>query len=832
MKKFKKNLSTFLMLPALVAIVLAGSFPFRKHGTVLFGLLRSEFMVFCVLLFISFIFLLATLFSIIAPGKFIKVYESIFCNTGYKKNTFFIASMFFIVASYVLCTPDDYFGRYQEIFNRLHPLFMWACLFSLQIIASILIFQLTNADITNYISRKQILWSLVLFAGLSVFWLFIAISGYGINGTNSYWSKNGVPILWTQVFLILFTGIAFQRILARKNLRDAQGLYVDIVLILLIWIVSVTAWYSQNFVPGVFNTVGVPPTNEIFPINDSFIFDKASQKLLLGQNIIPEVQDKPMYISFLAMLHAIAGTSYKNFYLLQIIFFAFTPVIGYFIGKKLHSSALGIIFALALIIKERNAIALTNYIHVSTSKMILSEPLTTFGILLSTFFLIIWFKNIKKYPSYLWLAGGILGITSLIRLNALSIIVSVVFLIGFTFNFKLKNWVKHSFVYVLFVALGMFPWITRNFVVSGNPVNFIHNKTSGVIVSQRYIPMIAVENTPTSTSTTSKFESYKDIANNILTNYLHNLVGITIILPPTFELLNLHDMVRLPYWRSDWTGSLQPGGFWIILFVLAVTSVGIIYLWKYNKTAGLVPLFSALGYNITTAVSLTSGGRYLVPIDWCILFYFMVGLLELANFLFFIIGWNQIVSIEKKQSMQTANDHLPIGNLIKSGLIILAIGCIPVLLEFIPRQYSPKTASAETIIQNAFSKGQPLSLEDVNKIQKLESNLSLIAIHGKAFYPRFFERKKGEDIPFEYDPLIGKNSFDRLTFFLAGGEKDTAVIFRTTVDTLPQDLSGSDVWIIGCPKQDYVEAIFINIHTNENSYTIWEQPLSNHCQDE
>jgi hypothetical protein len=817
---------SFILLPALTAFGLLLSLPNDGQSAVLFGLSKSRLMVAAVL-FSAGVFLLGLAIFSLKYANQLQQWWTNHQKAHPQQNLIILSSGLVFAISYIfLGIPEKYLGSFIAIMDRLQPLLIWLLLTSLQIIAGMIVWQVYIQKKFKKIKNETFTATTITLAIMVVIWLFIAVTGLGLVSSNTFWSKNGVPLLWTQVYLALGLGLGLHYILARSNKIKSKMIWVDLCLVILIWLSAVVLWNNQPYTVGVFNTAPRPPTYEVFPINDSYIFDVAAQKMLVGQKMMADVHDKPVFISFLTILHFISGTSYSRFYLFQVMIFAFIPVCGYFIGKILHTSALGLMFAILLLLKELNAIALTNFIQVSTPMMILSEMLTTLGVLLFTLFFLKWMKSRRSNHSNLWIAGGILGLTCLVRLNSASIFPLAILLIGLVSNFKWKPWLITSIMFTAFVMISLAPWMVRNYVSSGDPINFIKNKTSGVIVNQRYDPIIDDVSPSQAPNTTNK-TNYLLLGQGMATNYLHNLIGITLVMPPSLEFYNLLDLVRLPYWKLDWNGSLLPGGFWVILGVLILTSLGIATAWIRRRYAGLVPLAVILGYDITLALSLTSGGRYLVPMDWGILLYFSVGLLETATGLMILFGWlkrNRFT--EKTKELPDRRKHP--ANITLVGLVFLLIGAVPVILESLPATYPNSVNITDFIKANRsipeFS--QPVNTDLLNTLAKNPANK---VFYGKALYPRYFGENKGEGPTLEQDPLIGSTGFDRLSFLLIGGKDDVPVLLPAG-RRLSALIAGADTWVVGCQRTNYIEAVFVVYRQTGSGNASWENSTEPGCE--
>ena len=810
----------YFLLPALTATIFLAAMPTDGQNAIIFGFSKSRLMVAAALF-------LGILVSFMLAVTIWQRPERASQWLGGKISLPLIAissGLIFGAASAILSIPDKYLGEMWAIAERIHLLVIWLMLTSLQVILGLIGWQISRGKASSGIRWETVKAGGISLAILVLLWAFIALTGLGLNGESSFWSKAGVPLLWPQIYLALGLALGFQIALARAKNYSTKAIWLDIGAIALIGLAAVVLWNQQSFVPGVFNTQPRPPSNEIYPINDSLIFDLSAQKMLVGGNLMSDAQDKPTYIAYLAIMHLLAGSGFANFYLLQIISFAFIPICGFWLGKSLHSRPLGLLFGVLLVIKEQNAIALTNYIHVSTSKMILSEPLTTLGILLFTIFLVRWLKSPRSNNPNLWFAGGVLGLTSLARLNSITILPAAILLIGLAINFKWKRWLTASALIVFFVLLSALPWITRSYIITGNPISFITGKTSGVLVNTRYNPIVNQNPVQNSTLPESKWEKYLKLGQGMASNYLHNLVGITLMLPPSLETYRLLDMVRLPYWKTDWNGSLAVGGFWIILGILTLTALGIAAAWTRWRAAGLTPLIAILGYNLTTAVSLTSGGRYLVPIDWGVLFYFSIGLFETALWLLALFDWPQTNEPVLAQSSRAGNGK-NYQRLILTGLLFLFLGAAPVLLENLPPERYRTKVNVDDFIQA--NRSLPTNLAE--SISQLAKDPQAKVFQGRALYPRYYGENKGDGPTLEEDALIGSAGFDHLSFLLINDSAETAVILPINGKLSPM-IAGADTWVVGCQRANYIEAVLVVFRTKDASKVYQQESLKTNCQ--
>ncbi len=814
-----------MFFPALTAASFLFALPNDGVSAVFWGLSKSRLLV--AITFVVLAVLFATL-TVLASLHWEQTIRLLVKHLNGRANRNFMLALdlfFLLIMAVALNIPDKYLGGLIAIRDRIQPILIWFFLTCLQMLIGIIIFEINKQTLSFSEFKKRFIPASLALCFSCATWLVISSTGLGLNSANTFWSKIGVPVLWSQIGAALLIGLGVFLVRNYFEKKPPGWVWFDILLMILIWTAAVVLWNNQTYQPGVFNTTPRPPTYELYPINDSQIFDVGAQKLLVGQNMIADVIDKPIYISFLAILHFFAGYSYAQFYFLQILVFALIPICGFLIGKNLHSPTFGTMFSVILIFKELNAIAVTNYIHVSTSKLILSEMLTTLGLLLFTYFLLNWMKSAELWNKNLYLAGGVLGITSLVRLNSIGLLPFVILIIGFSLKFNLKRWIFSSLFFCTFLIISVVPWVVRNTVVTGDPFHFIDSKTTGVIGNQRYNPII--KSTQSLENQSLKQSSAVLLVQNITNNYLHNLIGITLMVPPSSELYNVLDLVRLPYWKLDWAGGLLPGGFWFVLGILILTSIGLGSAWNRWRFTGLVPLAVLSGYNLTTAISLTSGGRYLVPMDWGVLLYFSLGLLEVVLALMNLFGWL------RHQDVFTPISHsvskLSLQQIVLIGLMFLFIGSIPVMLEFLPKQIYPAVVTMADFMRVNQSLPELQNSSIGSNISTFENIPGSVVIYGKVLYPRYFGQNKGEGPTIEQEPLVGSASFDHLAFLVIGGD-DTVPVILPSNQTFSSQIAGSDAWVIGCKRQNYLEAIFVVFKQSNFIRSYSEDPLKKTCQ--
>jgi hypothetical protein len=235
----------------------------------------------------------------------------------------------------------------------------------------------------------------IIFVFLLVLGIGVVISGIGIEPDKIGWDAPGVPILPLQVGLIW--GLAAVLLLLESWLRTRETsnkvkIIADLLLSVLIWGFAFTLWAREPLTPDFFAPEPRPPNYEIYPHSDAALHDSTAQHLLIGEGF-PGVARKPLFALFLAFLHGIAGQDYMDVIILQVAVLAFLPVFIYWLAKILHHRVSGWIAAGIIILRERNAIALSGEIGVSHAKLMMSDLPAALAIVILTLLIVLWLKD-------------------------------------------------------------------------------------------------------------------------------------------------------------------------------------------------------------------------------------------------------------------------------------------------------------------------------------------------------------------------------------------------------------------------------------------------------
>jgi hypothetical protein len=318
-------------------------------------------------------------------------------------------------------------------------------------------------------------------------------------------------------------------------------------------------------------------------------------------------------------------------------------------------------------------------------------------------------------------------------------------------------------------------------------------------------PVQSASLSDSSVSTGERNEEIKPIPVFVTIHFLHNIVTSVFILPVNFGLADLRHTLKYgnPFWDSYWDGSLTFGIGLFLILNLVLVSLGIGSSWKSAKLSGLVPFGIFVFYNFSNAFARTSGGRYLVPIDWIVLFYFALGLFQ-------VILWGMTLFGFKDDMVQNEikDPSWKWEKLKKAPLVIilfLLIGAsVPLSEQFFPRRYSNQTQTRLLTLLEQKGYLQKMGFDRAALDVLSAQSPAFRVLNGRALYPRSFGANEG--IPKNRYPY-GVMEFPRIAFTLIGPSGGNSVI-------LPQDEilyfpNASDVIVVGCQESTYLDALAV-----------------------
>jgi len=489
---------------------------------------------------------------------------------------------------------------------------------------------------------------------------------------------------------------------------------------------------------------------------------------------------------------------------LQAAMYAVLPALAYLLGRRLFGSGTGIAIAVMTVFRGYNSIALTSLLNLSSPKQMLTDFPTAIGAAIAIFTLLALFDKKQDSTTRAAWHGMSLGFAFLIRPTALALL-AISPVIGLFQKWGYGKWLRVVLLVIFSFIIFITPWGIRNGLHGNNPILVYLNKIN--LVKEERFPRVRNENPvsinpnlgqPADNSTAaSKKIDYKAALSAVTIHFFHNVEGSVLILPTSLKFDTLWQTVKSPnaVWQPDWHGALSTWQIITLFFSLAFLAFGIASAWMRNRAAGLIPLLAFLLYQGANSVGRTSGGRYIVPIDWVIVFYFAAGIMgALSIFLSAAKTTAANTAVIEKESA-TLKKLLP-----HFGLIIL-LGIAPVLLDFsFPSQ---KDLPDQRDMASRISALSNYSEQDILAFIQIKG---AELVTGQAMYPRYFDYHATSRY---IDNGLVVDQYPHLEFSLLGEERANQITLYTQTET---DLkNATDVIILGCRQkgESSIQAIAI-----------------------
>ena len=320
--------------------------------------------------------------------------------------------------------------RLLPYYQRLSPILFYLLILTFQLSIFVLIVRY-GFHRENLLQVKPVYKSsLIAFCVLLFTLCFIAITRLGFTKDPAYWGEPGVPFLgWQAVVAILIGGaILILGLRFAFDQDERSAVRTDIVFAVLIWLVAVWIWLSvpMSVMQNSFYAPMMPPTNQPFPNSDAAYYDYHAQSVLLGMGYLGDIPTRPLYILLLALLHVLFGQNYTLIIAGQSCVLALFPVTLYFLGRKIHSRAAGVMIAFFAIFRELTTLWVSSATRVSDTRTLLTDLPTALMITLACLFVMRWLEN-KSIQRGL-IAGGVFGVMLLLRTQSIIILPLVTFI--------------------------------------------------------------------------------------------------------------------------------------------------------------------------------------------------------------------------------------------------------------------------------------------------------------------------------------------------------------------------------------------------------------------
>ena len=734
-------------------------------------------------------------------------------------------------------------GRLENYWERIQPAILLMLVIS---VATWILFVVIRNNLTIHnINTSFLKLGLPIFIPslLLIGWMFY--TGFGVTLTGSFedfWYGAGVPILAAQLIVALLGGILFLQF--EPSWRSKR---TDILICLLIYALTTYFWVREPLNQSFLFTGPMQPNSEFYPFADAASFDLASQFPLIGGNfhILKSIFfERPLYLSILVYLHTLAGQNYKVMMALQAGLFAILPMLIYLIGRSLNMRSVGFGAALVATFRGINSIATSNWIDMANPKMILTDFPAAIGVALVVLFLCEWLKSPSQKQQYPAWIGGAIGITLMLRTNGLILLAFIPVYSLFKLVRDRKRWLISSILIFLGVIAITIPWEFRNLSLGGQMYGPIITKFQNVI-KQRYPslfqkktlqlqedsnaialkalqPILSI----THVQTTIANQNNKSCGTVICfstKHFLHNTLDSILILPTSPILDDLRYLIRdryPSYWNPDWDGTFTDTSPLFIAFNLYLIATGIAVAWREKQLAGLAPLTVFIAYNLSNGLARTSGGRYIVPADWIIPIYYILGATHIVAWLAKMAGaqWTIFSSASEQFDEEQKQVNLPA----KTMVVLAVLFAFGWLIPFSEHIYSPRYQNSDPLTS---LKSNQILIENAGfKLEELKTfvqnpNVSLVV--GRVLYPRFYKMNQGI-MPLRFYPY-NTVGYPRIAFKLIDSANDYSVILPGDVPQyFPQ---ASDALVLGCNGPDYLDAVLVII-LSENKTVYRREPVS------
>ena len=621
---------------------------------------------------------------------------------------YFISIILFFSGCILWLAPPSLFGKYSGYFLHIQPLLIVLSTLPFQF------FTLKTLIIDRKTGKEAVKSFLVILSILIILFGFITVSKIGLTSDSYYWNVVGMPLTTLQLTIVLLiTTISFYAIKQLSSFPKLSPFIIDAGIALLIYIAGAWVWSHTPMLKHYFALRPLAPAFQYFPYSDARIHDLGAIFTLLGYGInAGGYTDKPLYMVFLAILHFLFGDDYNLLSLIHIYIMALMLPALFWFGKNFHSRPLGIAIALITLIRQRNAILLAHLLASVNPRLLVTEMPTLLGLIILFNIIFLWLskKTISK-PAWTFalLAGGVLGAISLLRLNPIGLLPVIVLIAIFSFRKTDKKWLMQISIFILGFLVVFTPWVFTGRDVNGTPylwlkildVISVRFPTSPNTNNHEELPIYAEINNTLDRNSAVYYKNsplyYKEKtvqADNfpsiVMNHSLHNVVTAFLALPDSLLQKNqvLGTLIERPYWddaqKDFWNGKLDLEQIPLILLNILIVAVGLSWSWRHHKWAGIFPALLFIAYIITLGFARNSGSRYVVPVDWIVFLYYVMGIFIILDK--FSSFFTLPLPDEKPYSNRPLLSAFPVFTI--SILIVLAalvpIAQIPILTKKLP----------------------------------------------------------------------------------------------------------------------------------------------------
>ncbi len=662
----------------------------------------------------------------------------------------------------------------------------------------------------------------IIITGIVLFFHYVSTILYPVANKEDLWWDSAVPLLFWQILISILVVKGFGWL--KNRLKKIAGKKLDWMFFLVIFVVFGILWSSAPLQPNYFTTKPGPPNFVSYPASDSAIFDLQAQSVLQGYGFNNgRVLDRPVYPAFLALLHVIFGQDMAANMAVQAFLFAILPALVYLICVSIGSRSWGVFASVMVGFWGLNGINASNVLNTSTPKQILTEYPLAIALAVLILFSLRWHKTGFRGWVYPAVIGGVIALAAYLRYSAL-ILLPFWMLIPIFYHRKInkKGIITICFILCGFVILSA-PWHIRNSIRAGGIVIPYTRKIS-FVVNNRLTTTTNMQNMAEEKDITRRNQNdgqnteddEENLANQKFTStdelipenpayemvgihLLHNMMSSLFILPVSVHLTDLQTTIKLGgvLWKYNWDGILTPAQ--LIVFILQVTilAYGFTYLFQNNKyaTSILVLIFS--GITISNSLGTSSGGRFIIPVNWIVLIVYGSGLLKLLE--------SKFPLRNKEEKFVSGNQTKPMLGLALLGIFVT--GMLPVLVDIVSLRIGPKDtmqfSQKSDMVAYLSSKtiaGDKVDLEEIN------DNSAKRVKQGALFYPVIVS-VSDQNLPENISNYIKKKTVTRFYLMESDGYSKAYFLFNKQIELE----NGDRVYFLSCSNSGvyYIQHLFI-----------------------
>jgi len=268
----------------------------------------------------------------------------------------------------------------------------------------------------------------------------------------------------------------------------------------------------------------------------------------------------------------------------------------------------------------------------------------------------------------------------------------------------------------------------------------------------------------------------------------------------------------------------------MLMLNLGLVAFGIGTAFQSDRLRGLLPVGVLLLYLTANSLARTSGGRYVVPVDWILVAYYCVAMAELVHATgAWISGRAKVTAghpVRKPAHTRRAPGSTALGLAQFTAHALPILACILVLGSLVPlagvlypRRYAP-TDNAVLLQRLEGRVVQSLAGQD---LAAFVQQPGAVIAQGRALYPLFYRWGEGE--PTRYAPYTARD-YARTVFVLIGPQGIQYVMLAASqAQTIP---NAADAMVLGCLGReqgyDIIHAIVVTVESAQQQAALERTP--------